>query len=132
MIEQVEALMQHWGEAARGGLLAGTGLSPLAVAMEYGGMVEGGSSGSAGLAACFDAAAQAVDAALGAISLLGALGQDLVALARVRYLSDPMPTVEQQMRALGIMGKQTYHDRVQRLHVMIRDELKRGRAARAA
>ena len=124
MIDQVEALMQHWGEAARGGLLAGTGLSPLAVAMEYGGMVEGGSSGSSGLTACFDAAAQAVDAALGAISLLGALGQDLVALARVRYLSDPMPTVEQQMRALGIGSETAYRRRVQRLHEMVREQLK--------
>ncbi|WP_314407375.1 hypothetical protein [Pseudomonas kuykendallii] len=124
MIEQVEALMQHWGEAARGGLLAGTGLSPLAVAMEYGGMVEGGSSGSAGLAACFDAAAQAVDAALGSISLLGALGQDLVALARVRYLTDPMPTVEQQMRALGIGSETAYRRRVQRLHEMVREQLR--------
>jgi len=124
MIEQVEALMQHWGEAARGGLLAGTGLSPLAVAMEYGGMVEGGSSGSSGLTACFDAAAQAVDAALGAISLLGALGQDLVALARVRYLSDPMPTVEQQMRVLGIGSETAYRRRVQRLQEMVREQLK--------
>lgn len=131
MIEQVEALMQHWGEAARGGLLAGTGLSPLAVAMEYGGMVEGGSSGSAGLAACFDAAAQAVDAALGSISQLGALGQDLVALARVRYLSDPMPTVEQQMRALGIGSETAYRRRVQRLHEMVREQL-RGSIGKAA
>lgn len=145
MIEEVEALMQHWGERCRHGLNAAGGQSPLAVAMQYGGMVSGGASGSVGLAGGVDPAAEEVDAALAVIQRAGlaedaklakawreagqsgrapfCLATQLVRLAKVRYLSEPMPTVEQQCRRLKIGSEATYRRRVQELHERVRVEL---------
>lgn len=149
MIEAVEALLQHWGERCRGGLAmpGSLGSSPLAVAMQYGGMVPTSGSGSMGLAGAVDRVADEVDAALGAIKQAG-LEQDrqlarawrqaghtsrppfcletqLVKLAMVRYLPDPIPTVAQQMRRVRIRSERTYHERVQQLHERVRAELER-------
>lgn len=148
MIEEVEALMVHWGERCRGGL-GGPGAgssSPLAVAMQYG-MIPTGSRATMGLAGAEDRAAEEVDAALGSIKQLG-LAQDrklakawrlagntsrppfcletqLVKLAMVRYLPDPIPTVAQQMRRVRIGSERTYHERVQKLHELVKAELER-------
>jgi hypothetical protein len=104
--------------------------------------------------ATVDLAAEEVDAALSVIRQRG-LEQDrklakawreaghtnrppfcletqLIKLAKVRYLSEPMPTVEQQLRRLKIASKRTYHDRVQQLHEMLQAELQRRRGLRAA
>lgn len=149
MIEAVEALMVHWGERCRGGLggPGASGSSPLAVAMQYGGMIPTGSRAAMGLAGAEDRAAEEVDAALGSIKQAG-LAQDrklarawrlagntgrppfcletqLVKLAMVRYLPDPIPTVAQQMRRVRIASERTYHERVHSLHERIRTELER-------
>lgn len=155
MIEEVEALLQHWAERCRRGLGAPSGVSPLAVAMQYGGMVPRATGCRAGgMAGGVDLAAEEVDAALAVLKREGdaedvalarawsAAGQggrppfglatQLVRLARVRYLSDPMPTVEQQCRRLKIGSEATYRRRVQQLHERVRDELQRRQARRAA
>jgi len=149
VIEAVEALLQHWGERCRGGLGSpgAAGSSPLAVAMQYGGMIPSSGRGSMGLAGAVDHAAEEVDAAIGTLKQAG-LAQDrqlarawrqaghtsrppfcletqLVKLAMVRYLPDPIPTVAQQMRRVRIRSERTYHERVQQLHVRVRAELER-------
>ncbi|MNF19341.1 hypothetical protein D3C80_2240590 [compost metagenome] len=53
-------------------------------------------------------------------------------LARVRYLTDPMPLVEQQMRRVKIDGRRTYDLRVQQLHERVQAGLKSRAEARAA
>lgn len=149
MIEAVDALMVHWGERCRGGIggPGAGGSSPLAVAMQYGGMIPTGSRGTMGLAGAEDRAVAEVDAAIGAIKQKGlaedrklakawrlaghsgrppfCLETQLVKLAMVRYLPDPIPTVAQQMRRVRIGSERTYHERVQRLHELVRAELER-------
>lgn len=147
MIDYVEAVMIHWGERCRGGLggPGASGSSPLAVAMLYGGMIPTGGRGTMGLAGSMDHLAEEVDAAIGTLKQAG-LAQDrklakawklagrvgrppfcletqLVKLAMVRYLPDPIPTVAQQMKRVKIGSERTYHERVQRLHERVRDEL---------
>lgn len=156
MNEAMEALLQHWADCLRGGIHGANGYrSPLATAMEHGGVViQSGRRGGAGMLATVDLAAEEVDAALAVIRQRG-LEQDkklakawreagqtkpapfcletqLIKLAKVRYLSEPMPTVEQQMRRLKVASKRTYHDRVQQLHEMLQAELQRRRGLRAA
>ncbi|WP_313128121.1 hypothetical protein [Stutzerimonas nitrititolerans] len=149
MIEAVEALMQHWGERCRRGLGAPGegGSTPLAVAMQYGGMVPSSGRGSMGLAGAVDRVAEEVDAAIGSIKQIGlredrklarawrlagnkgrapyCLETQLVKLAMVRYLPDPIPTVAQQMRRVRINSTSTYDARVQRLHELVQAELER-------
>ncbi|MCY1541230.1 hypothetical protein D9M68_769090 [compost metagenome] len=60
------------------------------------------------------------------------LETQLVLLARVRYLTDPMPLVEQQMRRVKIDGRRTYDLRVQQLHERVQAGLKSRAEARAA
>lgn len=150
MIEAVDAVLVHWGERCRGGLGHGaSGSSPLAVAMQYGGMIPTGGRGSMGLAGSMDHLAEEVDAAVGAIKQIGlrkdralakawrlagcygprpvSLETLLVKVAKVRYLTDPALTVQQHMKRAGIKAERTYHERVQRLHELVRDELERRR-----
>lgn len=156
MIDAMEALLQHWADCLRGGIHGANGYrSPLAAAMEHGGVfVHSGRGAGSGMLATVDLVAEEVDAALAVIRQRG-LEQDtklakawreaghtkrapfcletqLIKLAKVRYLSEPMPTVEQQMRRLKIGSKRTYHDRVQQLHEMLQAELQRRRVQRAA
>lgn len=156
MIEAMEALLQHWADCLRGGIHGANGYrSPLATAMEHGGVViQSGRRGGAGMLATVDLAAEEVDAALSVIRRRGqeqdrklatawraaghtkqppfCLETQLIKLARVRYLTEPMPTVEQQMRRLKVGSKRTYHDRVQQLHELLQVELKRRQGQRAA
>ncbi|MBC04109.1 hypothetical protein [Stutzerimonas balearica] len=149
MIEAVEALLQYWGERCRGGLGSpgASGASPLAAAMQYGGMIPSSGRGSIGLAGAVDQVAEEVDAAIGTIKQAGlvqdrqlarawrqaghtsrppfCLETQLVKLAMVRYLPDPIPTVAQQMRRVRIRSERTYHERVQQLHERVRAELER-------
>jgi hypothetical protein len=151
VIEAVDALLQHWGERCRGGLGSpgAAGSSPLAVAMQYGGMIPTSGRGSMGLAGAVDHAAEEVDAAIGTLKQAGlardrklakawklagrsgrppfCLETQLVKLAMVRYLPDPIPTVRQQVRRVKIGSERTYHDRVQQLHERVRAELENRR-----
>lgn len=131
MIEDVEALMQHWGERCRKGLTAGGYRTPLASAIELGGLITGRASGTVGLAGSIDMVAEEVDAAIAAVGRCGQLGKDLERLARVRYLPDPVLLVEHQMRRLKIASERTYHDRVHRLHKLVRINLQARQEARA-
>ncbi|MBL4835752.1 MAG: hypothetical protein JKY26_17515 [Pseudomonas sp.] len=73
----------------------------------------------------------AVEAAL--VSLrrsvtVGGLGQDgveLVKLARVRYLPDPMPLVEHQMKRMGWRSFNTQEAKLHQLHKALEPELLR-------
>lgn len=129
MIQEIEDLLQYWAERCRRGLRTGGGASPLALAIEFGGLVPR-AAGGGGLCGVVDQVALEIDGALGAIGQLGQLGADLERLARVRYLTDPMPTVEQQMKRLKIHSGRTYHDRVHRLHTLIQQQLQQRAANR--
>lgn len=129
MIQEIEDLLQYWAERCRRGLRTGGGASPLALAIEFGGLVPR-AAGGRGLCGVVDQVALEVDGVLAAIGQLGRLGADLERLARVRYLTEPMPTVEQQMNRLKIHSKRTYHDRVHRLHRLVQQELLQRRANR--
>ncbi|HAF94046.1 MAG TPA: hypothetical protein DCG67_20090 [Pseudomonas sp.] len=115
--------------------------------MQYGGMIPSSGRGSIGLAGAVDQVAEEVDAAIGTIKQAGlvqdrqlarawrqaghtsrppfCLETQLVKLAMVRYLPDPIPTVAQQMRRVRIRSERTYHERVQQLHERVRAELER-------
>lgn len=155
MIEEVETLLQHWGEQCRRGRVHGGGNSPLASLIEWKGMPPRTGFGSISLVGgSIDLVAAEVDAALAVIEREGdaqdaklkaawkaagnhgtapfCLATQLVKLARVRYLTDPMPLVEQQMKRVKIDGRRTYDRRVHELHARVRDELERRAEARAA
>ena len=144
MIKAVELRLQHWAEQYRQHMLggAGWGVTPLAVAMECGGLISGGRQG-VGLLRTMDAAAEQVDGALAAIRTRGVLADAKLAkawrlaghedkppvsmetslfyLARVRYLptDEGEKTVVRQMRLLKLKSEDTYGRRVHRLHELI-------------
>lgn len=150
MIKAIELRLQHWADQYRMCQLGGNGwgVTPLAVAMECGGLI-GGSSGSgrAGLLRTMDSEAEQVDIALDAIRrrgvaadakleavwlLMGSQGvvkvsleTSLFMLARVRYLptDDGEKTVKRQMRILRIGSEDTYGRRVHRLHEYVEGRL---------
>lgn len=152
MIRDIELRLQHWAEQYRMCQLGGTGwgVTPLAVAMECGGLISGsGGAGAGGLLRTMDQAAEQVDTALDAIRrrgvaadaklesvwrLLGSEGTPKVSLetslfylARVRYLptDDGEKTVARQMKILRIGSDDTYLRRVHRLHEMVEAHLER-------
>ncbi|MCY1200461.1 hypothetical protein D9M72_118910 [compost metagenome] len=156
MNKQIEGLLQHWGEQCRRSGM-GCGLaSTLGALMEWQGAPPRSGYGSKSLisSAGVDLAAAEVDAVLAELGRQGeqkdaqlaaawveagnsgrppfCLETQLVLLARVRYLTDPMPLVEQQMRRVKIDGRRTYDLRVQELHERVRDGLKVRAEARAA
>lgn len=56
---------------------------------------------------------------------LGQVGVELVKLARVRYLADPMPLVEHQMKRMGWRSATTQQAKLHQLHVALEPELLR-------
>ncbi|MCY1297201.1 hypothetical protein D9M70_466320 [compost metagenome] len=155
MIEEVEVLLQHWGEQCRRGRVHGGGDSPLASLIAWKGMPPRTGFGSVSLVGgSIDLAAAEVDAALAVIGRDGeaedaklkaawkaagnsgaapfCLETQLVKLARVRYLTDPMPPVEQQMKRVKIDGRRTYDRRVQELHKRVQVILEQRIEGRAA
>jgi len=156
MIERIEQLLVHWGEQCRRRGLAVSLGSPLGAMMDWRGAPPRTGYGSRSLigGAGVDHLAAEVDAAVAELLRRGeaedkrlakawaeagqrgaapiCLQTQLMLLARVRYLVDPAPLVEQQMKRCRIASARTYDRRVQQLHEWVRDELKRRAEARAA
>lgn len=47
---------------------------------------------------------------------MGQVGVELVKLARVRYMTDPMPLVEHQMKRMGWRSESTHQAKLHQLH----------------
>lgn len=153
MIEEVEVLLQHWGDQMRGRCQVGGMRCSLGAVIEWGGAPPRSGKSDGLVWTAMDHAAMEVDAVLSEMAREGARQDEplevawkeaghtsappfchltqLVKLARVRYLTDTMPTVEQQMRRVKIAGKRTYHDRVHRLHELVQAGLESRADARA-
>ncbi|WP_052659180.1 hypothetical protein [Pseudomonas sp. LFM046] len=156
MIKKIEEVLQHWGEKCRRAGVGGGLGSTLGAVMQWQGTPPRTGYGSKTLlgGGGVDLAASEVDAVLAELGRQGerqdqrlaqawaaagrsgrppfCLDTQLVLLAKVRYLTDPMPLVEQQMRRVKIDGRRTYDLRVHQLHERIRDGLKARAEARAA
>lgn len=156
MIERIEGLMIHWGEQCRRSGYGCSLGSQLGAMIEWGGQPPRSVYGSRALISGggVDHAAAEVDAALAVLVRQGArldaelskawaaagqsgpapfcLETQLVKLARARYLVDPAPLVEQQMKRCRIDGRRTYSRRVDELHERIQELLKFRAETRAA
>lgn len=121
MIEEIEALMVHWGEQQqRLGLGGGMG-SQMGTIIEWGGCAPRGTPGSRelmGASTGMDYIGNEVGAAVAELMRDKARGQGLAKLAELRYLDVPASTVREQMRVLGIAegADRTYRNWVQQLH----------------
>src|SRR5690606_36714134 len=119
MIERVEqALIVGGDEYRRQG--AGASLPcVLGMAMENGGLMVRGTVplGSVMLFHVgMGAVGEVVEVGLVRFGQTALEGQELVKMARVRYLTDPMPLVEHQMRRMRYRSRDTYERRVHLLH----------------
>jgi hypothetical protein len=125
MIEEMEALMQHWGaqhcQVGDGGGLG----SPLATIMQYGGCAPRGTPGSRDLMMSagggMDHASTEVAAAVAQLERQSEKGAQLALLARNRYLAQPPMIVREQMRLLQLAedADRTYRNWVHRLHQQV-------------
>lgn len=125
MIEEIEALMQHWG-AQHGQVGDGGGLgSPMATIMQYGGCAPRGTPGSRDLMMSagggMDHASTEVAAAVAQLERQSEKGAQLALLARNRYLAQPSMTVREQLRLLQLAedADRTYRNWVHRLHQQV-------------
>lgn len=119
MIERVEQALIVWGDEYRRQASGASLPCVLGTAMENGGVMVRGTVplGSVMLFhGGMGAVGEAVEAGLVRIGQTGPEGQELVKLARVRYLTDPMPLVEHQMRRMRYRSRDTYERRVHLLH----------------
>ncbi|MFJ4193962.1 hypothetical protein [Pseudomonas sp. NPDC089534] len=127
MIDEVEELMQHWGNQLNlvgdgGGVGWG---SPMATIMEWGGSAPRGTPGSRDLSMAAgagpDHVAREVAAALAQLERQSEKGALLVALARNRYLPRPALSVRSQLAYLGLAetGDRTYRNWVHALHQQV-------------
>ena len=125
MIEEIEELMQHWGnqfnQVGDGGGLG----SPMATIIEWGGSAPRGIPGSRDLMMAsgggMDHAAMEVAAALAHIERQSEKGALLVKLARNRYLPRPAWSVRSQLPFLGLGedADRTYRNWVHSLHQQV-------------
>lgn len=125
MIEEVEALMQHWGnqfnQVGEGGGLA----SPMATIIEWGGSAPRSTPGSRDLMMAagggMDHVAMEVAAALAQLERQSEKGAQLVVLARNRYLPRPALSVRSQLPFLGLGedADRTYRNWVHALHQQV-------------
>lgn len=125
MIEDIEVLMQHWGDQFnRVGDEGGLG-SPMATIMEWGGSAPRGTPGSRDLLMAsgggMDHAAQEVAAALSQLERQSEKGALLARLARNRYLPRPAWSVRSQLPFLGLGedADRTYRNWVHALHQQV-------------
>ena len=125
MIDEVEELMQHWGnqfnQVGDGGGLG----SPMATIIEWGGSAPRGTPGSRDLMMAagggMDHAAQEVAAALAQLERQSEKGALLARLARNRYLPRPALSVRSQLPILGLgdNADRTYRNWVHALHQQV-------------
>lgn len=125
MIETIERALIAWGEEyRRRGTVAALPCT-LGAAMENQGVMIRSTAAQGGVALyCGELGplGQAVEDALVSIRQpreaggLGKVGVELVKLARVRYLADPMPLNEHQMKRMGWRSKETHRSKVHQLH----------------
>ncbi|WP_433770866.1 hypothetical protein [Pseudomonas putida] len=125
MIEEIEELMQHWGNqfnlVGEGGGLA----SPMATIIEWGGSAPRSTPGSRDLMMAagggMDHVAMEVAAALAELERQSEKGAQLVILARNRYLPRPALSVRSQLPYLGLGddADRTYRNWVHRLHKQV-------------
>ncbi|WP_095128713.1 hypothetical protein [Pseudomonas sp. Irchel s3h14] len=124
MIEEIEALMVHWGEQQhRLGLGGGMG-SQMGAIMEWGGCAPRGTPGSRelmGATTGMDYIGNEIGAAVAELMRDKVRGQGLAKLAELRYLHVPASPVREQMRILGIAegADRTYRNWVERLHLRV-------------
>lgn len=124
MIEEMETLLNHWGEQLRRCGSAGGLGSPMATIMEWGGCAPRGTHGPRIIldgGAGIDAVAQEVAAALAEVGRQDERGQMLERLAVLRYSDDPAPTWLMQLHLSGSASrvKRTYYDQVHSLHLRL-------------
>lgn len=124
MIEEMETLLNHWGEQLRRCGTAGGLGCPMATIMEWGGCAPRGTPGPRILldaGAGIDAVAQEVAAALAEVGRQDARGKQLEWLAVLRYTDDPAPTWLMQLHLSGSTSrvKRTYYDQVHSLHLRL-------------
>jgi|GEM_PF-1230674 len=131
MIEVVERALIAWGHEyrTRGTVAAlpctlGAAIDNKGVMIRSTGNV--GSGGGVGLEAGeLGVVGSAVEAALVRIRQPevagghGKVGIELSKLARVRYLSDPMPLVEHQMKRMAWRSPETHRSKLHQLHVLL-------------
>lgn len=125
MIEEVEELMQHWGnqfnQVGDGGGLG----SPMATIMEWGGCAPRGTPGSRDLLMAsgggMDHVAMEVAAAVAQLERQSEKGALLAKLARNRYLPRPAWSVRSQLPSLGLGedADRTYRNWVHALHQQV-------------
>lgn len=125
MIEEIEALMQHWAsQHCRVGDGVGLG-SPMATIMQWGGSAPRGTPGSRDLLLAsgsgMDHVATEVAAALAQLERQSEKGAQLATLARNRYLPQPAYSVRSQLQLLGLRedADRTYRNWVHRLHQQV-------------
>lgn len=125
MIEEVEELMQHWGnQFNQVGDCGGLG-SPMATIMEWGGSAPRGTPGSRDLMMAagggMDHVAQEVAAAVAQLERQSEKGALLAKLARNRYLPRPALSVRSQLPFLGLgdNADRTYRNWVHVLHQQV-------------
>tara|TARA_R100001230_G_scaffold18891_1_gene9276 strand:+ start:667 stop:1104 length:438 start_codon:yes stop_codon:yes gene_type:complete len=134
MIERVEMALITWGDQyRRRGTVAMLQCTLGAMIDAQGEMIRstapGGSSVCELASGDMGALGEAVEKALVRIRQPveagghGKVGVELAKLARVRYLTDPMPLVEQQAKRMGWRSLETYRSKLHQLHVLLEPHL---------
>lgn len=125
MIDLVEQALVIWGDEYRRST-SGAALScVLGVAIDSKGVMVRGTPGSVPLLSThLGQTGEAVEAALVHVRMHHPSGEELVRLARVRYLTDPMPLVRQQVRRLRYSSERVYRSRLMELHQALEPQLK--------
>lgn len=131
MINAIDVALIAWGDEFRRHGTASL-QCPLGAAIANKGVMVVGTGGEGGKALYtgdLGVVGAAVEAALVAIRQspeiggMGSAGVELVKLARIRYLTDPMPIVSRQMKRMGWRTETTYYSKLDQLHRAIEPNL---------